>query len=571
MADKPSALHTLALEINSHTIKGAQLTLRKGKPSLVRLFEIPFPSKGEGGSESLPSIFSGEAGQALLKATHKTLVVSLLNTNEVLVRQLEVKLKKESDIDAVLEFQAEPLLPYSVENAIVDRQVLVSTSDGTLLTILAARKDHLQQHLEFYKALGIDPEVISCTPVALAYFSHVFAQSATPQFLVHISHASTSCLLVKEGKLIAAQGIPQGIEQILAAYKKDVEKTGVELPLDTVDFSAVKKEANPFLAEAIEGLHLEITRTLYALSKQAKGQEVGQILVTGEAGKYKNLSAVLCQQLNKILVAPSPIPEFNLTAEQLERFAIPIGGAMSVLSGTQNEIDFRQKEFAYPNPWKRYKTPVFTYIGLCFILAIAIYFFGNAYLKNEEDGMRLQFSELLQSMNKPYNEFDHEYTSKMGGKLPLEEKEATPIQTLSEDDVLGRLRFIEKELKTIPESYPLLPNTPTVSDVFAWLATQPFVVGKDAKTGAKIPLLQIESFSYTLVKRPEVTKKQEKYQVKVELEFSSPTPKLAREFHDALIAPNNFVDPKGDVKWSTNRGLYRASFFLKDKTSYPSP
>jgi len=60
-------------------------------------------------------------------------------------------------------------------------------------------------------------------------------------------------------------------------------------------------------------------------------------------------------------------------------------------------------------------------------------------------------------------------------------------------------------------------------------------------------LLQIENLSYSMVKRPELTKKQERYQVKVELEFTSPTPKLAREFHDALIAPNDLVDPKGDI------------------------
>ena len=71
-----------------------------------------------------------------------------------------------------------------------------------------------------------------------------------------------------------------------------------------------------------------------------------------------------------------------------------------------------------------------------------------------------------------------------------------------------------------------------------------------------------------MVKRPDQSKKKEKYRVKVDLEFSSPTPKQAREFHDALVAPNDFVDPKDEIKWSSNRGSYRTSFFLKDKTKY---
>ena len=62
-----------------------------------------------------------------------------------------------------------------------------------------------------------------------------------------------------------------------------------------------------------------------------------------------------------------------------------------------------------------------------------------------------------------------------------------------------------------------------------------------------------------------------KYQVKVDLEFSTSSPRIAREFHDSLIAPNDLIDPKGEVKWSSNRGKYRTSFYLKDKTQYLTP
>ena len=76
------------------------------------------------------------------------------------------------------------------------------------------------------------------------------------------------------------------------------------------------------------------------------------------------------------------------------------------------------------------------------------------------------------------------------------------------------------------------------------------------------------SFQYTLLKRPEMEKKQEKYQVKVDLEFTTSSPKWAREFHDLLINPNPFVDPKGEVKWNVTRGSYKTSFLLKDQTAY---
>ena len=105
--------------------------------------------------------------------------------------------------------------------------------------------------------------------------------------------------------------------------------------------------------------------------------------------------------------------------------------------------------------------------------------------------------------------------------------------------------------------------------MLAWLAQHPVIAYQD-EAGQWLSRLKIENFSYVMVKRPVQSKKQEKYQVKIELELSSSTPKWAREFHDALIAPNDWVDPKSEVKWSSNRGKYKTSFYLKDKTLYPS-
>jgi len=36
-----------------------------------------------------------------------------------------------------------------------------------------------------------------------------------------------------------------------------------------------------------------------------------------------------------------------------------------------------------------------------------------------------------------------------------------------------------------------------------------------------------------------------------------------------LITSNDFVDPKGEIKWTATKGKYRTSFYLKDKTIYP--
>src|ERR1700733_8077308 len=115
MIDKPNAIHTLGIELNGTILRAAQLSFRKGKPFLERTFELQLSGDAPALLEQSPE------GKALQPCLEKDLVVTCLQANEILIRQLDVKLKKEADIDAVLAFQAEPLLPYPIENAILDR------------------------------------------------------------------------------------------------------------------------------------------------------------------------------------------------------------------------------------------------------------------------------------------------------------------------------------------------------------------------------------------------------------------------------------------------------------------
>lgn len=518
MLEKPNAPHTLGIDRDGPSLLCAQLAWTKGKPLLEQILEIDHVKP-----------LDTDAPQLISK---KHLTVTCLDSEEVLIRSMEIKLKKERDVDAVLAFQAEPLLPYPLENAILDRILLSQTDDGTLLTLLAARKDHVEQHLDKYHALQINPEVVSCVPAALTFFSNLVAADANPRFVVHLGHDWTTCILVKDGKLMAAQSTHANIEHLM---------------LDS---------ASP----EFDGFQREVARLLSAISKQSKTPEMNQVLFTGKGAANGKFCEELCRKINKSAIIPVVPLGFEISITELQRFAVAIGAALSALPFAANQINFRQNELAYPHPWKRLKQPIALYFALCICLAAAFYFFGKSYIEYHEDQERQEYANLLATMNKSYPDFEKEYERKMG----LANDEPRKIESLSLNEIGDRLSYLQKDLKESPDSFPLQPNIPRVSDVLAWLSTHPNVSAKD---GA--PLLQIDNFSYAMVKRPELKKKQEKYQIKVEIEFSAPTAKLAREFHDALIAPNDIVDPKGEVKWNANKGKYRASFFLKDKTAYP--
>lgn len=550
MFEKPTSLRAIGLELDGSMLKAAQLAVSKGKPALERLFEINITSLNE--SEESVTSFRGQLD--------KDPAVTALDSQEVLVRPLDIKLKKEKDIDAVLSFQTEPLLPYPIENAILDRQILNRGVEGTQLNVLAARKDHIAAHLDQWSSLQIDPEVVASVPTVLALFCKTFVSMTEPFIVLHVNALQTTCVLVKEGKLLGAQSSHLGLQ----SFK---EVIGDE-PLEAIDFVQVTKEKNPLLFAAWEDWRLDVTRIVYALVKQRKEQSISGVLVTGEGSISQDLGLALSQTLNKPLLQPNVDAGFDAKASQLLRYAVPIGAALSMLPG-QEQINFRQQQLAYPHPWKRMKKTIATFFAACVAVAVAFYLFSGAYLNHKEDRLRSEYAALLATMNKPYTVFESEFMAKYPSDKDPEEG-VRPAKELTLDDIAARLQYLQKDLKDSPDLFPLLPNTPRVSDVLAWVSNHPVASGKETVGGQSVPRLQVDGLNYAMIKRPEPKKPQEKYQVKVELEFTSATPKIAREFHDALVAPNEIVDPKGEIKWTTNKGKYRASFFLKDKTAYPS-
>lgn len=567
MFDKPNSSHTLGLDIDAFSLKGAAVSLVRGKLQFNALFDFPLqPPSAE--TDNVKPLYTIEQKEQLEELTNRSLVVTSALTQNILVRPLELKLKKNRDIEAALSFQVEPLLPYPAENAIIDSALLSKDKEGSKLTVFAMRKDHLAQHLSQWQALEITPEVVSAPPQALAAFANQFVANDSPYYVLHLSLNNSFCVLVDKGKVLAAQAIPGGVYSLAEAITQEKEVLPAYELLKERNFLLPQPNDPVALKNAIDLLRISVTRTIYGLAKHFKGIEINEILVTGPGATFNGLAKVLCDPLKKTLISVPEDPSLEIGQQDLLNYALPIGEALTALPNYRDQINFRQEEFAYPEPWKRLKQPILAYFLLCIGIAIALSLFGKAYVSYQEGEIKNRYLELLNIMNRSYGEFEREYTTKNPSPRDLEPGQVIDITSLNANEIKDRLNYLEKEIQATPQIFPLQPNIPLVSDVLAWISSHPNFVNQQKAGKDSSNSLLIENFSYSMVKRPEPQKKQEKYQVKIELEFSSPTPKMAREFHDALIAPNEIVDPKGEVKWSSNKDRYRTSFYLKDKTAY---
>ena len=563
MISKPSDTQAIGLHLDGSLLKLAEVEAARGKVKVKRLEGFSL-SEGFSLNEAGEKPHFGTEGEDRIcrDLCSKKLTVASLDGKETLVRKMKMKLLSEKDVEEAFKFEAEGNLPYPLEEGLVDKIFVGKDEDHTYLTLLSCKKSALSECLGKYHALKLDPEVVSCTPAALASFAARYTHVEGDLMVLYIGENSSLSTIVRSGKLIASHSLPIGISLLRKAYKEDTERDPeiLSAPFDDFDFGSDDVKVAVRLKAALEKMKHDVSWMVLSEIKNLRPAGEIPLITLGEGANLKGLDTYLLNEVPCQRAELITHDGIELNQSLLRKFAIAIGSALSVLPKHPDPINFRQEELAFAEPWKRFKASLIVFAGASLLLAFLILLTGFAYLGFEEDILRQKYSTTLAQMGKSYQSYEKEFLAK-GSKKGEVPPEITPIKDISVEAIKTRLNTLEKEIASQPDLFPLLPAVPLVSDTLAWLSNHPQMRGEEG-------VIKIENFNYQMVKRPEMAKKGEKYQVKVDLEISAPTPKMAREFHTALITPNDFVDPKAEVKWGSSRGKYQTSFYLKDKTVY---
>ena len=146
MLTPQQAGHSLGITIEGDKILCSFIRLEKGGPFIERFSTHEWDPN----TIDVKPLYIDE-NTPFSELESRWLVVSGLPTQDVLVRSLELKLKKEKDIASVLSFQAEPHLPFPVSEALLDFQPIKISDKGTQITLIATQR---QQRRSRARRLG---------------------------------------------------------------------------------------------------------------------------------------------------------------------------------------------------------------------------------------------------------------------------------------------------------------------------------------------------------------------------------------------------------------------------------
>lgn len=126
-------------------------------------------------------------------------IVTGLAGSEVLRRDLSLPLTSLRMVAKALPFQLEPLLPMPLDCALVFPQYYTSAKE-TFVVVWIALKETLDSHLQHWQSIGIDPDIVSCEPLAIARWGR-FLFPDQPELAISYQ---TQAIVLSDDKVVCA-------------------------------------------------------------------------------------------------------------------------------------------------------------------------------------------------------------------------------------------------------------------------------------------------------------------------------------------------------------------------------
>jgi len=353
------AEHYVGLDIGSFAVRAAEISGEPGSWTLHRFAQLTLPPGAVIDGEIVDSAAVTDAIKSLWqRGDFKSKKVSVGIANRwVKVRQAEVPALSPDEVRTSLRYEAQEVIPFAEEDAIVDFVVqdrFAGPEGGDFLRILvvAAQRQMVSMTLDTVRKAGLTPAHVDLTPFALVRALAPAAQPGVSESIVSVGAGLTN-VVVHTG------GVPRLVRMTPRAGHIVTENLTRALGVDPDRAEALKRSAGVALADPqtaqaadvianeLNPLVQEIQGSLDYFTAQTDDVELRRVLLTGAGAKMAGLRARLATELRVPVEMASPLDylklgKTGLTDEQLTMsaavLAAPVGIAMAPLAGPATRL-----------------------------------------------------------------------------------------------------------------------------------------------------------------------------------------------------------------------------------------
>lgn len=274
-----------------------------------------------------------------------------ISSAQIIFKTMQLPFTDIDKIKKVIDFEVEPLLPFSIADGIIDFIITKSNpaQQNCEVLIAAAQKQYIAQQLELFTQIGVTPDIISIDLFELyGLYTLINPSSTGNAALIELNTDVSKLIFITEGQLRFIRTLPVQIEP---AKKSDEERSPYA-------------QTNSEQSEQQESLHEPFMNaksfadsllfTLQSFTTQAHtGNESPTIYLLGAGATIAGIVPWLEKTLNMPVAIFNPTritenPHITLKAISQIPVANTVSSAAAISSPITEHLNLLQKEFA-PN------------------------------------------------------------------------------------------------------------------------------------------------------------------------------------------------------------------------------
>lgn len=281
-------------------------------------------------------------------------VVSSIPRYLAAVKYVTLPSNNKKEIKEMLEYEAEKQIPFPIDKAEWDFQILDGESrDESSILLVAVKKNIIEEHLSLLKECGLKPDVIDINSFAI--FNSINNTNQLKEksviALIDIGSRMLEINIIKEGVLRFTRSASVSCDDLTQMMQKELNIDSERAERLKREYGLIAPEAGE-LAESpiakvtkqwLSGLIYEIRRSLDAYKVEQYGGRVEKILLIGGGAKLKGLVDILKDRLDIEVGIANPLKNISysssvsIVADMEPVFASAIG--LSLRENIKNSIE----------------------------------------------------------------------------------------------------------------------------------------------------------------------------------------------------------------------------------------
>ncbi|HKY07228.1 MAG TPA: type IV pilus assembly protein PilM [Candidatus Binatia bacterium] len=314
----------VALDIGSSSIKMVEAAVDKNGYRVLNLGILPLPENAIQNNMVVDSTPVVEVIRRLVQenGVRSKQVISAVPGRAVIMKKVQMPKQEPQELEANIEFEAQNIIPDSLQNVNLDYQVIHEADGGNKMDVLlvAVKKEIINSYTEVIEQAGLIPSVMDVDYFALEnmYEANYGADATTGVIaLVHIGAQYTSITLLQDGISIFTGDLSLG-----GAYFTESLARQLNLEIDAAEaFKTTgvlegKRESDfeEKLRSTSEELADEVRRTvaIYGAVPSEDGDGLKTIFLSGGGAKLAGLRALLEERMSVPTRLSEPFRAFNV-------------------------------------------------------------------------------------------------------------------------------------------------------------------------------------------------------------------------------------------------------------------